>query len=606
MDVMQRLWVFAVVLCGLQAIAYAADDAINGDIVNTKVQRTVDLTTHLPKISLRITFENTGKTAVRSYVVAIDPELSDSLSFVGASMKSGSDDERRLTVKELTVAAHKDKKLFKVELPSAVDAGKDLTIDVETVYGHALRPYPTHIAQSDHQYVKFVGNVYFYSPYKTQTETTTINCATSSIDYYTKEKPVASADKTITYGPHENLEPFKDYELMVHYENNSPFLTVTNLVRVIEVSHWGNIAVEETYDIVHSGAILKGPFSRYDYQRNQDGISSVKSFRTLLPASAKDVYYRDEIGNISTSHLREMDDGIELEIRPRFPLFGGWKTNYYIGYNVPSYQYLYNTGDKYALQMKFIDHIFDDQIVDHTTVKIILPEGAANIQVKTPYPTARDKDGLHFTYLDTIGRPIITMHKDNLVEQHIQDFELRYTFAKYMLLQEPLLVVIAFYLLFILVIVYVRMDFSISKDAATESRMRIASLVEQAQATHDKRSALYQSYEDAVNKFKATKDATTFGVNRKKIDADHKTLTLQITSLQGKLKSEGSDAAEKLAELQKLDGVVRDQIGLTAQLAEKLVGGRITKQQYLESEAAVRAKQQEACQKMDSIMTSLC
>lgn len=48
--------------------------------------------------------------------------------------------------------------------------------------------------------------------------------------------------------------------------------------RVIEVSHWGNIAVEETFDVSHSGAKLKGSFSRYDYQRQQDGFSSVKSF----------------------------------------------------------------------------------------------------------------------------------------------------------------------------------------------------------------------------------------------------------------------------------------------------------------------------------------
>lgn len=105
---------------------------------------------------------------------------------------------------------YRDKKLYKVELPTLVDAGKELTIDVESVYGHALRPYPTHIAQAEKQYVKFIGNVYFYSPYRTQSETTTVNCATTAIDYYTKEKPVTSADKSVTYGPHENLDPFKD------------------------------------------------------------------------------------------------------------------------------------------------------------------------------------------------------------------------------------------------------------------------------------------------------------------------------------------------------------------------------------------------------------
>ncbi len=67
--------------------------------------------------------------------------------------------------------------------------------------------------------------------------------------------------------------------------------------------------------------------------------------QTVLPAAARDIYYRDEIGNISTSHMREQDDSVELELRPRFPLFGGWKTHYYMGYNVPSYQYLFNSGE---------------------------------------------------------------------------------------------------------------------------------------------------------------------------------------------------------------------------------------------------------------------
>lgn len=67
--------------------------------------------------------------------------------------------------------------------------------------------------------------------------------------------------------------------------------------------------------------------------------------QTILPASAQDVYYRDEIGNISTSHLQVLDDSVEVEVKPRFPLFGGWKTHYIIGYNLPSYEYLYMLGE---------------------------------------------------------------------------------------------------------------------------------------------------------------------------------------------------------------------------------------------------------------------
>ena len=69
-------------------------------------------------------------------------------------------------------------------------------------------------------------------------------------------------------------------ELVVHAENNSPFLAVSRLTRHIEVSHWGYISVEETLDVRHVGATLRGSFSRFDYQREHNsGVSSVQQFK---------------------------------------------------------------------------------------------------------------------------------------------------------------------------------------------------------------------------------------------------------------------------------------------------------------------------------------
>ena len=84
------------------------------------------------------------------------------------------------------------------------------------------------------------------------------------------------------------------------------------------------------------------------------------------------------------------------------------------------------------------------------------------------------------------------------------------------------------------------------QDEASESRMRVAGLLEQVQSVQDRRSALYQSYEDTINKYKSSKDGQGFGSNRKKIDTDHKALTQQISGLLNKLKQEGSDSAEKV------------------------------------------------------------
>jgi len=83
---MNLLYFGAFFLCVLHVVA--GQDAVNADVVNNRVQRTVDLTTHLPKVNSRITLENTGKIAVRFYIVAIDPNLANNVSFVGASVRS--------------------------------------------------------------------------------------------------------------------------------------------------------------------------------------------------------------------------------------------------------------------------------------------------------------------------------------------------------------------------------------------------------------------------------------------------------------------------------------------------------------------------------------
>ena len=276
-----------------------------------------------------------------------------------------------------TLLVLRDGLLFKVALPSPLQAGSAVTVSMETAFSHAIEAHPAKIGQNDKQLVRFTANVYYFSPYATATQTTTFVLPTASPESYTRVKPVAAQDTNIVYGPYSSVPAHSGKPVSLHYENNGPFMTVLSLDRLIEVSHWGNIAIEEAIVVRHSGAELKGAFSRYDFQRMpQSGQAAVKSYKTLLPASAQDVYYRDEIGNISTSHLREEEDAVEMELRPRFPLFGGWQTKYTLGYNVPSYEYLYHKGKQFLLKMRFVDHIFDDQVIDEVNLRVILPEGS--------------------------------------------------------------------------------------------------------------------------------------------------------------------------------------------------------------------------------------
>jgi len=331
----------------------------------------------------------------------------------------------------------------------------------------------------------------------------------------------------------------------------------------------------------------------------------VKSFKTLLPAAAKDVYYRDEIGNISTSNLRQLEDAVELEIRPRFPLFGGWQTNYYIGYNVPSYEYLFSTGSRFGLKMRFVDHIFDNFAVDEITLKVILPETAKDIKFTAPYEVKRSPDGVHYTYLDYVGRPVVIAHKNNLVESHIQDFELFYTFDRVKMLCEPFMIIVSLYILFLIVIVWMRLDFTIAKDAATESRLKVAGYVENINDVHGNRSNAYEQMIDAINKYRSSKDVTALNNSRKKIENDLKNYTQQVTDIQAQLKGESTDAAEKINEVQRLDRAVKEQLTAWASQAERLVSGKLQKPQYAEVEKTCRAKIDELKDKIEGILLSL-
>lgn len=431
-------------------------------LVNSKVERVIDISSQLVKIVSKITVENVGKSSVQEYLLTFDENHSSHLAYLSAFV-----DKKTLQVNKV------DDVTWKVELSGSntiIAGGVTPTIEVSAVFSRILKPYPSEILQSERQLILYEGNHYFRSPYLTKTQTTKVKLASSSIESYTKLKPSSQSDQVINYGPYENVASNSYSKLQVHSENNTPFLTVAQLDRTIELSHWsGVISIEEIIDVVHTGAKLKGPFSRYEFQREPtNGISSVKSWKTKLPATASDIYYRDEIGNISTSNLKFGTSYITAELRPRFPLFGGWKTHYTLGYYIPTVEYLFNEGTSFVLKIPFIDHIYDNQVIESATVKIILPEGAADIKLRQPYSVTRERDQVHYTYLDTIGRTVLVLKKSNLVEDHIQNFEVLYNYHKILMLQEPLLVVSALFLLCIAVIIYVRLDFSIIKKEKTQ------------------------------------------------------------------------------------------------------------------------------------------
>ena len=61
----------------------------------------------------------------------------------------------------------------------------------------------------------------------------------------------------------------------------------------------------------------------------------------------------------------------------------------------------------------------------------------------------------------------------------------------------------------------------------------------------------------------------------------------------------------QVSELQRLDGQYKDQINLAITMAEKLVAGKLNRQQYLDQESGVSTKRDDVYQKMEALRATL-
>merc|ERR1711976_242939 len=601
---MKKLILFGC-LALLAHVRSAAVETVNADVIVDSVDRSIDIASQLVKINTKLTLTNNGKGAISGFHYGLGEAAKAKLAFIGATVGSSEKTYLRtnsVQIKDSPAGAG----FYRIELKKPLSPKDSVTVEVETILAKALDLFPKELIQRERQLVLFTGNQYVFLPYKCKSQTTKITLPSATVESYSKLKPVSMTESTITYGPFSNVEAYSNDAMTVHYENNNAFLVVSRLERVLEVSMWGNIAVEETVDVRHNGAVLKGSFSRYEFQRENSGVAAIKSFKTFLPASANGVYYRDEIGNISTSAMRVLDDAVELDLRPRFPLFGGWKTHYVMGYNVPSYEYLYNSGDDFVLQMRLLDHIFDDMLVEDFTLKIILPEGCAVGKFDSPYPIERLPDTLHYTYLDIKGRPVVTVKNvGDLTEKHIMDFELAFKFSKFSMIMEPLMLIVAFLIFFFFAFIYVRLDFSISKDEGYEVRLRVSGLCEKISVNQDRRWNNYDKFDESLVKLKSSKDINTFKQNFKTISNDLKADSQNIADVLVTLKSLSPETADKVTELQRLDGTLREAQNAQAGLAEKLVSGKLGKQQFVDQEAIVTRRKNDCREKIAAITSFL-
>ena len=257
----------------------------------------------------------------------------------------------------------------------------------------------------------------------------------------------------------------------MRFEFNKPVTHVSRLERDIEVSHWGgNVAFEERYVLYHRGANLSSLFNRVKWQQTQYHQSAttwaLKEMKFPLRVGSADPYYTDVIGNVSTSRFRSNKREALLEIKPRYPVFGGWKYPFTVGWNSDAKNFLRRTATGgFVLNVPFLEGPRQPEGIEYeqVQVRVILPEGAEydrpfhlflipcrkltlsrNVKFHTSVPTqsitAADVE-IHRTFLDTLGRTALVINARNLVDD-LRDRELviTYDYPLTATLRKPLIV----------------------------------------------------------------------------------------------------------------------------------------------------------------------
>ncbi|KAI9888376.1 MAG: dolichyl-diphosphooligosaccharide--protein glycosyltransferase subunit 1 [Vezdaea aestivalis] len=369
---------------------------------------------------------------------------------------------------------------YRIRLPEPLKPKSQQTLSISFSILDSLSPLPAKINQMDKQYLAYTFSAYSPSAYKTLKQKTKAKFPSGDVPEYTtlvapnaegKEDPQKQGS-TFTYGPYGEVPAGAQEPVTVRYDFTRPVLHCSVLERDIEVSHWGgNIATEERYWMENLGANLSTHFSRVSWATTQyynPPTSALKELRMPLRGGSANAYFTDDIGNVSTSRFRTNAREAMLELKPRYPLFGGWKYSFKIGWDNDLKTALrkLSTGDTYVLKVPFLEGPKQPEGVEYSKVhlRVLLPEGATNVQYQTAVPLTSAEEYLHKTYMDTVGRTTLHLTAINMVDdQRNRDLIVTYDYTFIAGLRKPLTIIVGILSVFFAAYAIGSIDVSIGK-----------------------------------------------------------------------------------------------------------------------------------------------
>jgi oligosaccharyltransferase complex subunit alpha (ribophorin I) len=457
-----------VLLCWITLLLAASALALK----HTSVKREVQIAANVEKIKLEIALANTESKPQTQYKLLLTPDEDQRLSYALALFNPN--DETVYTELEKQKTLEKGYVVYLLKLSEPLQTNANTFFHIRLALTHPTHALPEKVSQNDPVYVRYKGNAKFYSPYETQQLSCEFNLGTSDIKSFLEPASTRAivSGEAVSYNWGET-PAFSNEYAEFHFKADKPFITFRQVIREIEISQWGNVAIEEQYEVENTAAKFTGGFSRLDYQlsQNKNSANNFESFTAILPPNVAEVYYRDHLGNVTTSNFRSGKKSSILELRTRFPLMPSWKADFYIGYHISSEDMLFTdpSSGKMVLESRF-GTPFRAGVIDELIVRVILPEGASAIESEIPFEHEASPLSHRLTYLDTTGRPVLEFKKRNVVQFHNKVFQVSYAFPSFYILREPLYLIAGVFSFFLAAIVYARLASSLGSNETLHRR----------------------------------------------------------------------------------------------------------------------------------------
>jgi hypothetical protein len=486
------IWILFLALGGIYGIGTVLGQVSQVEI--TKVDCATILRSHLIRHECLFQFTKKGSGSMNHVTVLLPAHHVPWIGHIEATDVSNSDGSEKNTIPlPVTILSPTESSYISVNGQSYASAKIDVAGILEkfksssgisfllkfkwSLSGSAL-PYPSHVPQGTEHRYRWTTFSDMPSIYRVEQQTHRIIVDPSLIKDYTKTLGTSGKVESNQHGLiYQNTRPVLKPEdcsesIDIVYVNNFPNISIESLRRRLTLSHWhSSIQVEEFYDVSNMSPKLLKEFSRVDLGHSFYHSNSVYPLRSIhlhLPKNSYFISYRDEVGNISTSHLRSEPFSEFLEIYPRFPLFGGWNCSFEISYNVPLYDNLTKTSNSNSYQLSSrTAFLFNDAPVRKFSLEIVLPDGSkitkiSPISMNSNLPKHEFIDSeLHWSYLDIYGRPCIRYTQDNLIQESVQYIHVEYEYSFMTMMSKLILLIGVFALIFILMIAYQRCDFVI-------------------------------------------------------------------------------------------------------------------------------------------------